>query len=182
MSNPRIWNRRLHRWGAALVALPFLVVLVTGLLLQVKKQVPWVQPREHKRKHESSALTLPEIVERVQRIPEANVRTWSDIDRIDVRPGKGLIKVVATNRWEAQLDMHSGDVLQVAYRRSELIESLHDGSWFHDRAKLWVFLPSAVIVLALWGTGVYLWVLPYSARRARQQRSAMERVPQGQMP
>ena len=52
----------------------------------------------------------------------------------------------------------------MAYRRSDLIESLHDGSWFHDRAKLWVFLPTAAVVLMLWGTGIYLFFLPLAVR------------------
>jgi len=33
--NPRIWNRKLHRWGSIAVALPFFVVICTGLLLQL---------------------------------------------------------------------------------------------------------------------------------------------------
>jgi hypothetical protein len=38
---------------------------------------------------------------------------------------------------------------------------------------LWVFLPSGFIVLGLWGTGLYLFVLPYLARaqkKSQQQR------------
>ena len=35
------WTRKLHRWGALLTALPLLIVIVSGLLLQVKKQIPW---------------------------------------------------------------------------------------------------------------------------------------------
>ena len=34
--NPRVFFRKTHRWGAILVAVPFLLVLVSGLLLQVK--------------------------------------------------------------------------------------------------------------------------------------------------
>ena len=44
--NPRVWNRRLHRWGAVAIGVPFLLIIGTGLLLQVKKQVAWVQPPE----------------------------------------------------------------------------------------------------------------------------------------
>lgn len=40
--------RRLHYWATAFVSLPMLVVIVTGVLLQVKKQVPWVQPPERR--------------------------------------------------------------------------------------------------------------------------------------
>lgn len=67
-----------------------------------------------------------------------------------------------------QVDLGTGAVRQAAYRRSDLIESLHDGSWFGDPAKLYVFLPAAVGVLGLWGTGVYLWVLPNAIRWRRK--------------
>ncbi len=31
--NPRVLMRKSHRWGAIAVAIPFLVVIVTGILL-----------------------------------------------------------------------------------------------------------------------------------------------------
>ncbi|MGH7517807.1 MAG: hypothetical protein ACREOC_10090 [Gemmatimonadales bacterium] len=31
-TNSRIWNRRLHRWAALALALPFLVVAATGVV------------------------------------------------------------------------------------------------------------------------------------------------------
>ncbi|MGZ8377884.1 MAG: PepSY domain-containing protein [Gemmatirosa sp.] len=166
MPNPRVWNRRLHRWGAVFVALPFLLVICTGLLLQVKKQVPWVQPEEQRVPGAVPALALPDVLARVQAIPEAGIRSWDDIDRVDVRPSKGILKVVGTSRWEVQMDLATGAVLQVAYRRSDLIETLHDGSFFHDRVKLFLFLPVGIVVLSLWVTGIYLWLLPIRARRA----------------
>lgn len=178
MPNPRVWNRRLHRWGAVAVALPFLLVICSGLLLQVKKQVPWVQPPEHRVAGAVPTLGLPDVLARVQAVPQAGIRTWDDVDRVDVRPSKGILKVVGTSRWEVQMDLATGAVLQVAYRRSDLIESLHDGSFFHDRVKLLVFLPAGLIVLALWVTGIYLWLLPIRARRvnAARREAATERA------
>ena len=177
MANPRIWNRRLHRWGALAVAVPFLLVICTGLLLQLKKQLPWVQPPEHRGASTAPALTLPEVLARASAVPEVGIRGWDDIDRLDVRPGKGLIKVVAKSRWEVQLDAQTGTVLQTAYRRSDLIEQLHDGSWFHASAKLLIFLPVALLVLGLWVTGMYLYLLPYRARRAARTARARAAVP-----
>jgi len=89
---------------------------------------------------------------------------------LDVRPDKGIVKVRAVNRWEIQIDTETAEVLQVAYRRSELLESLHDGSWFHDSAKLWVFLPSGIVVTILWITGIYLFFVPYFAKRQNKKR------------
>lgn len=112
------------------------------------------------------------VLEVVRGMPECDVSTWADVDRLDVRPDKGVIKVRCNNRWEVQLDAASGDVLQSAYRRSDLIESIHDGSWFHDKAKLWLFVPVALILLGLWGSGLYLFLLPYLVKRRRARDSA----------
>ena len=168
--NPRVWNRKLHRWGAIAVAVPFLCVICTGLLLQLKKQLPWVQPTEQKGGSTTPALSLPMILEIAATVPQAGITTWDQIDRIDVRPSKGILKVVGKNRWELQLDVATGRVLQTAYRRSDLIETIHDGSFFHDKVKLFVFFPVAIVVLGLWITGVYLWLLPYMARRENAER------------
>jgi uncharacterized iron-regulated membrane protein len=168
MPNFRVLNRSLHRWGAILVALPFLVVIVTGLLLQLKKQLPWVQPPERRGSAEAPAVAWERVLAAAQGVPEAQVRDWGDIDRVDVRPGKGIAKVTTKTRWEVQVDLGTGAVLQSAYRRSDLIEQLHDGSWFHDAVKLWVFLPSGILVLGLWLTGMYLYALPWWTRARRK--------------
>lgn len=162
--------RKVHRWGGALIALPFLIVLITGLILQVKKEVDWVQPPSTQGVSTTPSISFDEILLASKDVPEAEISTWKDIDRLDVRPDKGMVKVRAINRWEIQIDTKTSEVLQVAYRRSELLESLHDGSWFHDSAKLWVFLPSGLVVTILWTTGIYLFFLPYFAKRKNRKR------------
>jgi uncharacterized iron-regulated membrane protein len=163
------WNRKLHRWGAVLVAAPVLVIIVTGVLLQLKKEWSWIQPPTMAGTVENElALSWDQVLEAVKGVPQAEVETWSDIDRLDVRPGKGMLKVRANNRWEVQLDTTTGEVLASSHRRSDLIEAIHDGSWFHDRAKFWIWLPTAFILCGLWGTGVYLWLLPHLIKRRRK--------------
>ena len=104
--------------------------------------------------------------------PSAAVQSWGDIDRLDVQPGKGIVKVQCKNRWELQLDLQTAEILSSKYRRSDFIESLHDGSFFHELAKLYVFLPNGLILLGLWLTGAYLWWMPFGARRRKQRRTA----------
>jgi uncharacterized iron-regulated membrane protein len=170
MTNPRIWNRKLHRWGALTVALPFLVVICTGILLQLKKQFDWVQPPEQRGSPVANALSMGALMDSVRTVTHAGIQSFDDVDRIDVRPSKGLIKVIGLSRWEVQIDAGTGAIVQTSYRRSDLIETLHDGSFFHPLAKLGVFLPSGIIVLGLWITGIYLFLLPYRARRANAER------------
>jgi CubicO group peptidase (beta-lactamase class C family) len=168
-----ILSRRLHRWGALLTALPLLLVIGSGLLLQVKKQVPWVQPAEQRTPVQTPAIGWDLILAAAQAMPEAGVTGWGDIDRVDVRPSKGILKVITTSRWEAQLALADGAVLQTAYRRSDLIEQVHDGSFFGDPVKRWIFLPSGILLFGLWLTGLYLWVLPRLTRRKRARQAAL---------
>ena len=161
-------TRKLHRWGSLAIALPLLVVISTGLLLQLKKQLRWVQPAEQRGAATVPAVSMERILEASRSVPQAEVRGWEDVDRVDLRPSKGMLKVTSMNRWEIQIDAATGAVLQSAYRRSDLIEQLHDGSWFHDSAKLWLFFPSGVVLLGLWLTGLWLFWLPYGVKRKRK--------------
>jgi len=161
-------NRIVHRWGSILVALPALCVLLTGVVLQLKKQSSWIQPGTQRGIERAPRLSFPEVLEIAKSAPQAEIRSWDDIDRLDVRPDKGMLKVRARNRWEVQVDTATGEILQVAFRRSDLIESLHDGSFFSNGVKLGIFLPTAVVLVVLWGTGVYLFFLPKLARRKKR--------------
>lgn len=161
-------TRKIHRWGALLVSLPFLIVIISGLLLQVKKEVEWIQPSTEEVAIDSLALSFSDILRISQGVEEAQISTWSDINRLDVRPDKGVVKVRSKNQWEIQIDLERGTLLKTAYRRSDIIEQLHDGSWFHDAAKLWIFLPSGFIVLILWLSGMYLFFVPILAKRSRK--------------
>lgn len=175
--NPRVFSRKAHRWGAIAIALPFLVVIASGLLLQLKKQWSWVQPTEHRGAGSVPALSFDSLIAVAKSVPEAGIRGWNDIDRLDVRPAKGVVKITSNSHWEIQVDTESGAVLHSAYRRSDLLESLHDGSWFHPTAKLGLFFPLGLVVLALWLTGIYLWFIPYQTRRQRARLAAEGALP-----
>lgn len=170
--NWRCFWRKTHRRCAVLAALPLLVVFSTGVVLQLKKESAWIQPATQRGSAKSPSITWDAMLAAVRSRPEAAVRTWDDVSRVDVQPDRGIAKVQCRNRWEVQVDLATGQVLQTAYRRSDLIESLHDGSWFHEHAKLWVFLPTGLVALALWFTGIYLFVLPIAVRWRRRRSSA----------
>jgi hypothetical protein len=161
-------NRKIHYWLSIIVALPILIVIVSGILLQTKKYVAWVQPTELRGAGRNPALSLPEVLEISRTVPEAEIETWDDINRLDVRPSRGMLKVWAKNNWEIQIDAETGRVLQTAYRRSDIIESIHDGSFFHEYVKVLIFLPAGVALLLLWLTGIYLFILPFCVKRRRR--------------
>ncbi len=162
------WSRKVHYWGSLIIALPILIVIVTGLILQVKKEFVWVQPATMKGQADIPAVEFEEILAVAQSVPIAEINGWEDVDRLDVRPGKGVVKIRSNNKWEIQSDLETSEVLQVAFRRSDTIESIHDGSFFHENAKLWLFLPASIILLILWITGIYMFILPYRVKLKRR--------------
>ncbi|GEM_PF-431974 len=170
----KFWTRQIHYWISVSFALPVIITICTGMLLLWKKQSDWVQPPTQQGSGSVPTLAYERLLETVKGIPEAEIEDWSDIARLDIRPEKGIVKVRAKNRWEIQLDHQSGELLQVMYRRSDLIESIHDGAFFHEKAKLWVFFPSALVLLALWVTGLILFLYPLPGK-VKKWRRGMER-------
>jgi uncharacterized iron-regulated membrane protein len=154
--------------------LPLLVIIVSGLVLQWKKEIHWVQPTERRGTEGPPAVSFDDILAAASGVPEAGVSDWRHIDRLDVRPGKGIVKVQCVNSWEVQVDLATGQVVSSAHRRSDLIEAIHDGSFFHPLAKHWVFFPAGLTLLGLSISGAYLWGLPIVARRSGRRRRASQ--------
>lgn len=168
------WSRRLHRWGGIVTLVPLAIMAGTGVLLQLKKESAWIQPPTLQGSGDAPAVSFERILDAARSVPEARIDGWRDVDRIDVRPDDGIAKVRGRSRWEVQVDTSTGAVLGAAYRRSDLIESLHDGSFFGNWVKSGLFLPTGVVTLTLIVTGMWLWWMPHSARRraARRHRSS----------
>src|SRR5262245_58750581 len=114
MRAPLLW-RKVHYWLSIVVALPILVVVCTGVLLQVKKDVSWIQPEEL-RGNGPPAISFEQILATCAELPEIDVQGWEDVDRLDLRPEKSLLKVTTREGWEVQMDPSDGRVLRVAVR------------------------------------------------------------------
>jgi len=164
-------NRKVHYWATAFIALPVVVMICSGLLLQMKKQWTWVQPAEQRGTGTSPRIDLDEILAVVRAVPELGVTGWDDVNRLDLRPSRGIVKVWLESGWEVQVDLGTGRVLQTAYRRSDLIESLHDGSFFAGNfSKLGIFLPTGIVLLVMWVTGLWMFWVPLAAKWKRRSR------------
>jgi uncharacterized iron-regulated membrane protein len=162
-----------HKWVGVCAALLVLNTAVTGILLLVKKSVPWVQPPEVAGAAPGElTVSFDQVLATLRSVPEAEVRTWQDVDRMDVRPGKGMLKVRCRNGWEVQVDGATGAALYSALRRSDLIEQIHDGSFYGAVVHDWVMPAFAVGLLFLTGSGLYLWLEPKLRRRRTPRRVA----------
>lgn len=154
----RVWHRR----AALLISLPLLVTICTGVLLLLRGDFAWIQPKSHTG---SVTLTSPAfdhaaILSKLQTLPEAEVKSWKDVSSVIFNPGKGLYQVRLKNDYEIQLDAANGQVLNSQFRLSGVLQKLHEGDFFHPLARKWVFLPSGLILLSLWLSGLYLFFFP----------------------
>ncbi len=165
-------NRRTHAWISMCFAVPLVVVITTGILLQLKKQLPFVQPIERAGVTHEPVATPAQYLEAINRGKLDGAVTWKDVQRVDIRPSKGIAKVILKSDVEYQVDLGTGNVLQRELRMSDFIESLHDGSFFAgDISKLGVFLPAAIGLLVLWVSGIYMFWLPIIVKQ-RKSRAA----------
>ena len=166
--------RQVHYWLSLAVFVPAGIMFAAGILLMLKKDAEWIQPATMRGSVEAR---IPEAdfrqwLDAARQHPEAGIRQWSDIDRIDLRVDRGIAKLQAKSGWEVQVDTRTAEVLAVAYRRSDLIESIHDGSFFSDAVKTYIFLPTGVLLIVMWGTGIYLFLLPQLAKRRKARDKA----------
>lgn len=163
-------NRSIHKWASIVIAIPFIVILVTGILLLLRKEFAFIQPPTVKIESSVPTISFDNILASAQSVDIAQIKTWEDIDRLDVRPSKGIIKVRAKSEWEIQIDASTGTVLQTAYRRSDFIEKIHDGTFWQAQANLWLTLPIAITLLLISLTGVILFFMPYMKKRKNRKR------------
>ena len=146
----------------------------------LKKEIDWIQPPTERGVMVNQMPDIPysRLLEATQSHPETEITQWSDIDRIDLRPGKGIAKVISKNGWEVQVDTSNGKVLSANFRRSDVIESIHDGSYFSGWTKLFLFLPIGLLLILMWATGIYLFFrteIQKSRKRTRAKKKATNR-------
>ncbi|MEM7105566.1 MAG: PepSY-associated TM helix domain-containing protein [Bacteroidota bacterium] len=166
----RIW----HRYIGLVLSVLLVISAITGVLLAWKKNVDLLQPPSQK--GISTALvdwkSFEEVaVIAVTALADSIGRANPEIDRMDARPSKGMIKVLfSEGNWEVQVDGTSGEVLSIAKRHSDWIENLHDGSIISEGFKLISMNTLGIGLLFLIAAGVWLWYGPKKIKKLKNKR------------
>ncbi len=170
--------RKLHKWIALPLLLFFLTIGITGLLLGLKKQTGLLPPtRKGTNANAGIWLSIDSIQSVAVRYASQTLQKPAEIDRIDIRPAKGIAKIVFAKHFtELQIDCTTGVILSVETRRSDIIEKIHDGSILdflvgtdNDPIKVvYTFSVSTGLIL-LSVTGFWLW---YNPKRMKQRKTA----------
>lgn len=168
-------NRTVHNWISIFIALPLLLVIVTGLFLMLKKDVEWIQPSSVR--GENSAIpSVPhaELLAAATSVQVTKGMAWSDFDRIDYKTDRGMVKFITEDGWEIQVDTTNAAVLSVKERRSDFFEKLHDGTYFGDWVKYYILIPSAICLLTLWLSGLYMFIYPYVKKASNKRNKKLK--------
>lgn len=162
--------RQIHYWISLPLLFTIFVVAVTGTLLALKKDFAALQPPTQNGSRPGDLhRPIGELVAAVAAVPGQGNTRWQDVERIDVRPTDGIAKVILHSRTEFQVDLATGKVLQVGYRTSDWLETVHDFSILGDWAKYAFSFGTGLTLIAMAASGAYLFVLPFAARRRKQR-------------
>lgn len=170
--------RKVHRMTGALLFFFFLFVSITGLLLGWKKHSNGLILATTA-KGSTTELTnwLPLETLRLNALKtfkdSISTELSPEIDRIDVRPEKGVLKFNFKNSFHGiQLDGATGRVLKIETRRSDFIEQVHDGSILdryigtsNGQVKLFYTSVMGFALLIFTVTGFWLWYGPKRMKR-----------------
>lgn len=171
-------SRKVHRTTGAMLFVFFFLTACTGLLLGWKKHSGGlILPKSYQGTSTKQEAWLPihELHKRaIEVMTEHAPGVSHELDRIDLRPDKGMVKFVfVEGYWGVQLDCTTGELLHLERRHSDFIENLHDGSYFdyvigtnYGQIKLVYtsIMGSALLTFTI--TGFWLW---YGPKRFRAQ-------------
>lgn len=153
--------RKIHRLTGLVLAVFLLIIAASGIFLAWKKQSDTIQPPTQQGVDTCKQWLPLEKIEEFARQAASRQLQAPKIDRIDFRPGKGVAKVrFEQKNHEVQVDACSGEVLSVARRHSDWIESLHDGSIVSNAFKLLIMSITGVGLMLMVITGWMLWLGP----------------------
>jgi hypothetical protein len=169
--------RKIHRWLAIPLLIFFLIIGITGLLLGWKKQTLLLPKTQKGTTIESKNwVGIDKIQQIAAQYAQDSLQKDPEIDRIDIRPAKGIAKVIFLNHFtELQIDCATGKILAVNMRTSDIIEKIHDGSildyWIqtkNDELKLFYATAISLSLILLSISGFFLWYNPIRMRKSKK--------------
>jgi uncharacterized iron-regulated membrane protein len=174
--------RKIHRTTGAFLFIFFFVVALSGLLLGWKKNsggLIYPQSAKGTSTDVNDWISLDSLQKKAFLVlrDSLGVSYSNELDRIDVRPDKGIVKFVFSHHYrEIQLDGATGDLLQLTTRRSDFIEDIHDGSfldfYFKTKGEPFKLFYTSLTGLALFTftvTGFWLWYGPIMIRNQKKR-------------
>ena len=155
-----IKSKKIVQWHiilGAICSLPLLLTAITGVFLILRQHLSFMQPPEIRR----PAIMINKLISPEKIIDVSGINP-SLVNTIIYKPKSGIIQVRTNDQLEYHFSALDGSVLQFGPKRTSLFIQLHEGSYFGELVKNFVFIPMAFIFILVLFSGIYLtffWLL-----------------------
>lgn len=107
-----------------------LLISISGLLLGIKDEIGLKPQTESATQIDSDQWISIKRIDSIAKVyAQEQLHLDSQIDRIDIRPSKGIAKILYKKHFtELQIDIQTAEMVSVSTRADHFIERLHDGS------------------------------------------------------
>lgn len=155
--------KKIHLFFALTFAVPIFIIFSSGLILLIKSFVPNIQPP---------------IVETMDipgkpRLSLDEIKQDPTIDQIIYRPSKNTISIRYKNDMEKQIHAQTGEVLNYAKRHTNWIIRIHQGTYFAEWVKEFIFIPTAVALQIIWITGLVVYFKTKAKKRMKHEHQSI---------
>ena len=173
----------IHLWLGVIATVALISISVTGILLNHKRGLGLMPDVPHE---PTGAFTTSLSLDRLAyaalvAAPREARGDWQEgqpvdvslIDRMDVRPRNGFVKVRLRDKasMEMTVALTTGQVLHVGRRGDVFLEKLHSGEAFGGPMVILSDIAAVALVLTLI-TGYWLWLVPKIGRAAAPESDA----------
>lgn len=171
----------IHLWLGVLSTIALIAISITGILLNHKRGLGLMPDVPHEPTGAFSAALPMERLAYAALVaaPQSARGDWKEgdpvdialIDRMDVRPRNGFVKVRLRDKasMEMTVDINSGAVIHTGRRGDVFLEKLHSGEIFGGLPFVILSDIAAVALILTLLTGYWLWLVPKLSRGTREE-------------
>jgi hypothetical protein len=175
-----------HLWLGVLSTIALIAISITGILLNHKRGLGLMPDIEYEPTGEFiNAISVERwAAAALAAAPPESRPGWEPgqpvdiglIDRMDVRPRNGFVKVRLRDKasMEMTVDINSGQVVHTGRRGDVFLEKLHTGEIFGGIGFVILSDIAAIALVLTLITGYWLWLVPKLSRGASRGPEAVE--------
>ena len=182
-------NRWLHLFGGLGVGALVILLSVTGVLLNHKRELGFMEEPFQSVEYEPHERGEPMALSRIAALGIENagdpeLDAVNDIRFIDFRLSAGYAKIRFKDEksTEVIVNVYNGIIVNVSERQDFFLEGLHSGDELGGRWGRLLIDASGVVLILLTLNGLYLWIWPVWIGRSRAVREGgaidVEEIPE----